>query len=77
MNLFTLAQTGTAVPRSHRLTVALRSAGSTMPMHTVSCLYFVMNFPQRGWAAPRSSAILGQPVEGAKQASVHLPGEKN
>ena len=34
-------------------------------------------FPRGGWAAPSCSAILGQPVEGAKQASVHLPREKN
>ncbi len=33
--------------------------------------------PQGGWAAPRGTAILGQPVEQAKQASVHVPNHKN
>ena len=39
-------------------------------------LYFIV-FPQRGWAAPRGSAILGQPVGPAKQASLRVPGFKN
>ena len=33
--------------------------------------------PQGGWAAPRSTAILGQPVGRAKQASIHVPRYKN
>ena len=33
--------------------------------------------PPRGWATPRYSAILGQPVGLAKQASLRVPGFKN
>ena len=31
----------------------------------------------KGWAAPRGSAILGQPVGPAKQASLRVPSFKN
>ena len=44
---------------------------------TLHCLILnSKSAPQRGWAAPSNSAKLGQPLEGAKQASDHLPGEK-
>ena len=38
-----------------------------------NCLFFVSD----KWAVPRGTAIRGQPVEGARQASTSLPDDKN
>ena len=45
----------------------------------VGCEFmFQESIPQKGgWATPRVSARLGQPVEQEKQASHHVPGDKN
>ena len=43
----------------------------------LSLIFHCFVFPQGGWATPRGSAILGQPVGPAKQASLRVPGFKN
>ena len=53
--------------------------GNTNNYYIYIFFLFVIDLcsPKRGWAVPRSSAILGQPAERAKQASVHVPDRKN
>ena len=40
-------------------------------------IFMTEMFPLRGWATPGGTAIPGQPVERAKQASIHVPWLKN